>query len=182
MTPIHQHRLQGGDQAIAYEVGGNEDGCPLVLLHGLSATSTSWAPVIERTASGWRSYALDFRGHGRSDRTPGRYGLDDYIDDADRLLQVIGRPAVVVGHSLGAIVAAALAQDRHPLVSAVFLEDPPLYVVEPAVFAGSGLARGFRVLRDHIARLQTEGAPVSWCGHCSMRRMASAVGGYCRLE
>jgi pimeloyl-ACP methyl ester carboxylesterase len=141
-------------------VGGNEDSSPLVLLHGLSANGTSWAPVIERTSRRWRSYALDFRGHGRSDRTPGRYHVDDYIDDADRLLQMIDKPAGVVGHSLGAIVAAALAQDRHPLVAAVFLEDPPLYVVEPAVFAASSLARGFSVLRDHIARLQAERAPV----------------------
>jgi pimeloyl-ACP methyl ester carboxylesterase len=160
MTGVHQRMLPGRDPGIAYDVGGDHDGRPLVLLHGLSANSTSWAPVIERTARGWRSYALDFRGHGRSDRTPGRYRLDDYVDDTSRLLHMIGQPAVVAGHSLGAIVAAALAQDRHPLVTAVFLEDPPLYVVEPHVFAGSGLARGFAVLRDHITRLQAQRAPV----------------------
>jgi pimeloyl-ACP methyl ester carboxylesterase len=160
MTGVHERMLPGRDPGIAYDVGGNKDARPLVLLHGLSANSTSWAPVIERTSRGWRSYSLDFRGHGRSDRTPGRYRLDDYIGDADRLLQMIGQPAVVVGHSLGAIVAAALAQDRHPLVAAVILEDPPLYVVEPSVFARSGLARGFQVLREHIARLQAERAPV----------------------
>jgi len=160
MTRIQPCVLPGGGPVVAYDVGGDEDARPLVLLHGLSANSTSWAPVIKRTARGWRSYALDFRGHGRSNRTPGRYRLDDYVDDADRLLQMIGEPAVVGGHSLGAIVAAALAQDRHPLVAAVFLEDPPLYVVEPQVFAESGLARGFGVLRGHIARLQAERAPV----------------------
>jgi pimeloyl-ACP methyl ester carboxylesterase len=116
--------------------------------------------VIARTAPEWRSYAVDLRGHGRSARTPGRYRLEDYVDDADRLLEVIGEPAVVVGHSLGSIVAASLAQDRHPLVAAVFLEDPPLYLVEPGVFADSALARGFAVLRDHIQRLQHDGAPV----------------------
>ena len=42
----------------------------------------------------------------------------------------------------------------------MFLEDPPLYVVEPHVFTGSGLARGFGVLRDHIERLQAEQAPI----------------------
>jgi pimeloyl-ACP methyl ester carboxylesterase len=160
MTRIEPRQLPGSDPVLAYDVGGDEDARPLVLLHGLSANSTSWAPIIERTTRGWRSYALDFRGHGRSDRTPGRYRLDDYLDDADRLLQAIGEPAVVVGHSLGAIVAAALAQDRHPLVASVFLEDPPLYVVEPTVFTGTGLARGFTVLRHHIARLQAERAPV----------------------
>jgi pimeloyl-ACP methyl ester carboxylesterase len=160
MTAVQQCMLAGTGPLLAYDVGGHEDSRPLVLLHGLSANSTSWAPVIERTAPGWRSHALDFRGHGRSDRTPGRYLLDDYLGDADRLLQRIGQPAVVAGHSLGAIVAAALAQERHALVAAVFLEDPPLYVVEPQVFAGSSLARGFTVLRDHIARLQAERAPV----------------------
>lgn len=160
MTGIGPRMLPGAGPAIVYHEAGDEHGRPLVLLHGLSASSTSWAPVIERTARRWHSHALDFRGHGRSDRTPGRYRLDDYLDDADRLLQVIGEPAVVVGHSLGAIVAAALAQDRHPQVAAVFLEDPPLYVVEPHVFTGTGLARGFGVLREHIERLQAEGAPI----------------------
>jgi pimeloyl-ACP methyl ester carboxylesterase len=160
MSGAQQHMLPGTGPAIAYDVAGDEHGRPLILLHGLSASSTSWAPVMVRTAPGWRSLALDFRGHGRSDRTPGHYRLDDYLDDADRLLRMIGEPAVVVGHSLGAIAAAALAQDRHPLVAAVFLEDPPLYVVAPLVFAGSGLARGFGVLRDHVARLQAERAPV----------------------
>jgi pimeloyl-ACP methyl ester carboxylesterase len=160
MTRVRQTELAGTGPAIACTDTGDEHGRPLIMLHGLSASSTSWAPVMERTASGWRSYAVDLRGHGRSARTPGRYRLDDYIDDVDRLLQAVGEPAVVVGHSLGAVVAASLAQDRHPLVAAVFLEDPPLYVVEPDVFADSGLARGFAVLRHHIQRLQTEGAPV----------------------
>jgi pimeloyl-ACP methyl ester carboxylesterase len=160
VSGVQHHVLPGNGPDIAYDVAGDDHGRPLVLLHGLSANSTSWAPVIERTAAGWRSHALDFRGHGRSDHTPGRYRLADYVDDADRLLQLIGEPAVVIGHSLGAIVAAVLAQDRHPLVAAVFLEDPPLYVVEPHVFTGSGLARGFGVLRHHIERLQAEQAPV----------------------
>jgi pimeloyl-ACP methyl ester carboxylesterase len=160
MSGIRQRILPGRGTAIAYDETGDDHSPPLVLLHGLSANSASWMPVIKRTASGWHTHALDLRGHGHSDRTPGRYHLDDYIADTDRLLQAIGEPAVVIGHSLGAVVAAALAQDRHPLVAAVFLEDPPLYVVEPHVFAGSTLARGFAVLLDHIARLQAGGAPV----------------------
>ena len=164
-----QHVLSGNGPDIAYDVAGDEHGRPLVLLHGLSANSTSWAPVIERTATGWRTYALDFRGHGQSEHTPGRYRLADYVDDAERLLQLIGEPAVVIGHSLGAIVAASLAQDRHPLVAAVFLEDPPLYLVEPR-FDGTGLARGFSVLREHIERLQAEKRRSRPTGICSPRR------------
>ena len=50
MTDIHQRMLPGGSPAIAYDVGGDDDTRPLVLLHGLSANSTSWTPVIERTS------------------------------------------------------------------------------------------------------------------------------------
>ena len=160
MTGSGPRVLPAGRPTIAYDIAGDANGRPLVLLHGLSANRTSWAPVVERTASQWRTYALDLRGHGQSDRTPGHYRLEEYVDDVDRLLEAIGEPAVVVGHSLGAIVATRLAQDRHPLVAAVFLEDPPLYVVEPHVFAVGTLARGFAVLRERIASLQAEGAPV----------------------
>ncbi len=160
MTDRHQHVLPNGGPDIAYDIADHDGGRPLVLLHGLSADSTSWAPVIDRVGSTWRTYTLDFRGHGRSARTPGAYRLDDYLTDVDRLLQVIGEPAVVVGHSLGAIVAAALAQDGHPQVAAVFLEDPPLYLVEPCTFATSSFARVFSVLGEHIARLQAEQAPI----------------------
>ena len=126
-----QHHVLAGEPQLAY-LGRDHDRGPNVLfLHGLSANTTSWAPVIDRIADDYRTYALDFRGHGRSGHVTGGYRLDGYVDDADRMLQLIGEPTIVVGHSLGAIVATALAQDAHPLVSAVFLEDPPLYLVQP---------------------------------------------------
>ena len=143
MTRIRARVLPGGGPVLAYEVGGNDDGArPLVLLHGLSANSTSWAPVTERTARDWRSYALDFRGHGRSDRTPGRYRLDDYIDDADHLLQMIGQPAIVAGHSLGDREESGFAMDRNPQAPLVVerhrrhLAERVLAVEHPAVRAG----------------------------------------------
>ena len=76
------------------------------------------------------------------------------------MLRLIGEPTIVVGHSLGAIVATALAEDSHPLVSAVFLEDPPLYLVQPDTFPTSSFGRIFPAIRDAITRLQGEGAPI----------------------
>jgi pimeloyl-ACP methyl ester carboxylesterase len=152
--------LIGSGPRLSYRTSGPAGAAPLVCLHGLSAESTSWAPVADRFAPRWRTYALDFRGHGASEHAPGEYALADYVADADRLLQHVGAPAVVIGHSLGAVVAAALAQDAHPLVSAIVLEDPPLYVVEPAAFAEHTLARVFIVLDEHVRRLQRDGAPV----------------------
>ena len=158
---MHAKVLPSPGAAVMYhQSAGERRARPLVLLHGLSADSSSWAPVVERFGDDWTAYALDFRGHGRSARTPGHYRLHDYVSDADRLLRLIGEAAIVVGHSLGAIVAAVLAQDHHPLVAAVFLEDPPLYLVAPDLFAGSSFDRSFRVLGEHVARLQSEGAPI----------------------
>jgi esterase len=150
-----------GAAVMYHQSEGERCGRPLVLLHGLSADSSSWTPVVERFRDEWMAYALDFRGHGRSARAPGHYRLHDYVSDADRLLGLIGEPAILVGHSLGAVVAAVLAQDHHPLVAAVFLEDPPLYLVQPHRFAGSSFDRSFRVLREHVARLQAEDAPIA---------------------
>jgi pimeloyl-ACP methyl ester carboxylesterase len=159
-TPPSPSQLPGGGPRLSYRAAGRAGGAPLVCLHGLSAESTSWAPVTDRFAARWRTAALDFRGHGASEHTPGTYALADYVADADRMLRHIGAPAVVIGHSLGAVVAAALAQDGHPLVRAVVLEDPPLYVVEPAAFADHPLARVFTVLDEHVRRLQRDGAAV----------------------
>lgn len=159
MNAVRQEMPKSRTTIVSIEQAGPPDGRPLVLLHGLSADATSWRPVIERGAPTWRTYAVDLRGHGRAERTPGNYRLDDYVDDIDKLLDEIGQPAVLVGHSLGAIIAASLAQAQRPLVAALFLEDPPLYIVEPRAFAQS-FGKVFSVLREHITRLQADGAPV----------------------
>jgi pimeloyl-ACP methyl ester carboxylesterase len=49
----------------------------------------------------------------------------DHVEDALTLLSWLGRPAVVFGHSLGALVAAGTAAARPELVQAVIMEDPP---------------------------------------------------------
>ena len=161
LTPLAESvSVLAGDPALAFRGPIGTTGAPLVLLHGLSGSSNSWAPVTERFGAAWRVWSLDFRGHGRSEHADGDYLFDDYVADATRLLEAIGEPAVIVGHSLGSLVAATLAQDDHPLVTAVFLEDPPLYLVEPEVMATSPFAVGFRQLADAVTSLQGAGAPV----------------------
>jgi pimeloyl-ACP methyl ester carboxylesterase len=167
-TASYRH-LTGDGPTLSYLAAGNAARRPVVFLHGLSSQSTSWTQAMEHLGSRWRTFALDLRGHGRSEHTPSRYRLADYCADVDRLLVEIGEPAILVGHSLGAMVAAELAQVGHPLVSAVFLEDPPLYVLHADVFATTSLARGwaretrhaFPIVRDHVRRLQAESADLA---------------------
>ena len=74
-------------------------------------------------------WTLDFRGHGHSDRAP-NCNLAGYVSEAETALAAIGRPAIVVGHWLGACVAGVLSQ-INPNVRAVFLEDPPWLLGRP---------------------------------------------------
>lgn len=128
-------------------------GAPVVFLHGVggSGATYAWLPPLGRTM-----VRLDFRGHGRSQRAPGAYLIVDYVDDAISVLRETG-PAAIVGHSLGGVVAWTIAQ-RHPeLVTAVVLEDPPLYLGEPAEHARNGAVPVFEILRDCASRWQADG-------------------------
>src|SRR5262249_51305393 len=70
----------------------------------------------------------------------------------------VGRPAVLVGHSLGAVVAWTVAQRAPDLVAAAFLEDPPLYMGEPAEHELNAAVPIFSTGLDTVARRPTDGA------------------------
>ncbi len=103
------------------------DGPPLVLIHGVTDCWQGWLPVVPALAARWRLYTPDLRGHGRSGHAPGTYSIPEYTADIVAFLrEVVGAPAVLVGHSLGAIIAVAVAAAAPERVAAVVLEDPPL--------------------------------------------------------
>jgi esterase len=140
------------------EAAGPEDGPPVVFLHGVSGSMRTYAWLPEEIAEGRRIVRVDLRGHGDSEHAPGAYDIDSYGEDvADLLRETVRRPAVLVGHSLGGVVAWWVAQ-RHPeLVAAAFLEGPPLYLGEPAEHELNGAVPMFRVLLDTVARWKAQG-------------------------
>ena len=119
-------------QVIAYDRTG-VSGVPIVLLHGLSGYRESYASTIEHLhdqieSGSFQVFEVDLRGHGESSwATLDTYDAVSYSQDIALFIEtVVGRPAVVVGHSLGGVVSATLAQHRPDLVCATLLEDPPL--------------------------------------------------------
>lgn len=84
-------------------------GTPLVLLHGISSGAASWHKQM--ALSGYRVLAWDMPGYGESPMLPvEQANAGDYADALARLLDHAGvERAVVVGHSLGALVASAFA-------------------------------------------------------------------------
>jgi pimeloyl-ACP methyl ester carboxylesterase len=91
------------------ERGGNS-GPTVLLLHGSGATGAVWAPVLDRL-SGLRWMVADLPGHGRSGWLPS-YHHRDYAAAIGAALDV-SEVDLVVGHSLGALVALTLADGTH---------------------------------------------------------------------
>ncbi|HEY2249734.1 MAG TPA: alpha/beta hydrolase [Planctomycetaceae bacterium] len=114
--------LPGATLQVAY---GPANGPPLLLIHGVGRSWRDFMPLLPAFLPAWSIVAPDLRGHGGSTREPGRYLIRDFLDDLKALLQQIERPAVIYGHSLGAMLAALIAADCPGQVLAVIAEDPP---------------------------------------------------------
>lgn len=106
-------------------LSGQDDGPPVLFLHGVSRTARDFAPLFPSLLGSWHVHALDHRGHGQTLRTPGAYRVLDYARDAVAAVRSLTEPVILYGHSLGAVVAAAVAASEPDLVRAAVLEDPP---------------------------------------------------------
>jgi pimeloyl-ACP methyl ester carboxylesterase len=105
---------------------GPPAGPRLLFLHGVTRRWQDFLTLMPALAGRWQIRGLDFRGHGRSGRVPGSYRLSDYVRDAISLVRArAAEPAVLYGHSLGALVAVGVAAEQPEHVRAVVLEDPP---------------------------------------------------------
>lgn len=119
-----------GPQVLRGEAAGT--GRPIVGLHGLTATRRNvfhGSRLLER--AGARVVLYDARGHGASDPAPRRdaYSYDALVDDLEALLEQLADPTppVLVGVSMGAATAAALAlRGDSPLAALVLVTPPPL--------------------------------------------------------
>jgi pimeloyl-ACP methyl ester carboxylesterase len=119
--------LKGEPKLAHYDSGTEVAGePPIVLLHQSLARSEDWENIFPRLATRYRTIAYDARGHGKSGRAPD-YSLRAFADDALRVLREIAKePAVLIGHSLGALAALVAAADAPELVRGLVLEDPAL--------------------------------------------------------
>jgi pimeloyl-ACP methyl ester carboxylesterase len=107
-----------------------ERGRPVVLLHGLAASGRVWGAAFDRLGDRHRLLVPDLLGFGASPRPPSGYRLADHaaaVSAAMVAAALDDAPAVVAGHSFGALVALALARHHPRLVGALLLVSPPLY-------------------------------------------------------
>jgi len=155
---LHGHR-------VGFLVAG--EGPLIVLIHGITSTSSAWLAVMERLAERYTVVAPDLLGHGRSAKPRGDYSLGAYASGTRDLLGVLGfERGTVVGHSLGGGIAlqfayqfpdyterlvlvssGGLGREVHLLLRAAALPGAelvlPLIVRDWAIGAGSAVAGFF---------------------------------------
>ncbi|WP_433379458.1 alpha/beta fold hydrolase [Actinoplanes sp. CA-142083] len=101
---------------VSYQVSAGEGDRVLLMMAGYGRSGSSWIPWLERVGPlPFRVVLLDHRGTGESARSSRPYALTALADDAAAVLRETAgdAPAIVVGDSMGGMVAQHLAL-RHP--------------------------------------------------------------------
>jgi pimeloyl-ACP methyl ester carboxylesterase len=162
-----------------------------VLVHGVTSSSRTWWRVGPALAErGYRVLAVDLRGHGASPRTEAGLSVADLADDVAETVEaasrspnaegrspgtVAGAPAdLLVGHSLGALVALELVGRRPGFARRLVLEDPPgsASVDWPALAAGIEADTQRAVTDPDALRRDLEAANPAWPPGEAERRVA----------
>ena len=111
---------------LAYDDAGSGHP-PLVLVHGAACNRRFWSQQVPRFSSAHRVVAVDLRGHGESDAPAERYTVRLFAEDLASTCKQLGMESpVVIGHSLGGLVALDFASAYPDQVGAAVLIDSPL--------------------------------------------------------
>lgn len=111
-----------GDATLFGDLRGSGP-APVVALHGWGRDHTDLVPVVDRTGG----LALDLPGFGASPPPPEPWSPAEYARVVADVIDDLGGPVVVVGHSFGGRVALRLAATRPDAVSAVVISGVPLF-------------------------------------------------------
>ena len=116
---------------IIADIWGQSDNPLVVLLHGGGQTRHAWGNSGKILSSaGFHVVAMDLRGHGDSDWHPdGDYSIDSHKQDLINVLRTLGKPASLVGASLGGMISLSLAGDKEnsKFCSSLVMVDIGLY-------------------------------------------------------
>ena len=104
--------------------GGNPQGSPIVLIHGYAGSMRWYDELAELLGTDHRVVRLDLLGHGGSEKPSAGYAIGEQASAIAEALASLGvTDATVVGHSLGATVATALAEQSPDLAARVVVVD-----------------------------------------------------------
>ncbi|HET7611132.1 MAG TPA: alpha/beta hydrolase [Rhodanobacteraceae bacterium] len=133
--------------ALTVETRGPSGAPPVLFAHGFGQSRLSWARTASALAEdGWRTVTFDARGHGDSGRLcDGAYHLEQFVADLLAISASLAEPPVMVGHSMGGLLAMVAAGEVRPTpFRALVLVD-----ITPR-WEASGVARILGFMRAHL--------------------------------
>jgi pimeloyl-ACP methyl ester carboxylesterase len=137
---------------------------PIVFVHGLGGSHLNWALVAPALTADRQGFALDLRGFGLTPGTRHTSTVTANVALLDRFLrEIVGRPAVLVGNSMGGVISILQAQLHPDTVAGLALLDPALpparvrpdrvVAINFATYALPGIGEAY------MRRLQTKSTP-----------------------
>jgi len=98
---------------------------PSILLHGLTGNGICWTALARDLERDYDVIMPDARGHGRSSVPDGGYRYEDHAKDVVGLIEALRlSPPILIGHSMGGMIAAVVAGRNPKLLRGLILADP----------------------------------------------------------
>lgn len=98
---------------------------PLILLHGLTANGACWSALAHAMEGDYDVIMPDARGHGKSSVPDYGYRYEDHANDVVGLIEALRlSPPILIGHSMGGMIAAVVASRKSQLLRRLILADP----------------------------------------------------------
>jgi pimeloyl-ACP methyl ester carboxylesterase len=143
--PIHQAEWLRADDIEVRAVRAGQGDTTLLLLHGYGESLMAWRATFDLLAAHYKVIAIDLPGFALSDKPGAPYDLASYQRRlGDFLARWTSGPVVVVGHSMGGELAAALALDHPDRVVAAVLLAPAGNGLSPIYSDAKGLKTDLR--------------------------------------
>ena len=157
-----------------HALSGPEDGAPVVLAGSPGTDLRVWDALLPHLPVGLRVLRYDGRGHGLSDAPAGPYPMGELVADLAGLMDHLGmRGALVVGLSIGGVVAQGLAAERPDLARALVLVCTAAKIGTPETWE----ARSEAVRRDGIEGI-ADGVLERWFSRRFRADRADEVAGW----
>ena len=106
-------------------------GRPIVVVHGGMGAAEHWDPVNSLLAPSWRILGLERRLYGRSGTPQSPHSMAREAEDIGAVLAAVGEPAIVVGHSSGAVATLESALLHPANLAGLVLYEPPVHAGTP---------------------------------------------------
>ena len=144
-------------------------GRPVLLIHGLAASARTFGAAFDTLGARHRVLVPDLLGFGASPRPSTGFSIDEHVDAVIACVTAAGmtdQPAIVLGHSFGALVAVALRHRRPDLVGGLVLVSPPVYRTAAQARA---ITRAALTPAERLLAMDTRWAELA-CRNVCMRR------------